>query len=40
MSTNSIDAETALHRTVLAEFRKQCNDKQPKHAVETGLISI
>lgn len=33
-------AETALHRTVLADFRKQCNDRQPKLVVETGLISI
>ena len=39
-SVKTRDAETALHRTVLAEFRKQCNDKQPKLAVETGLISL
>jgi len=33
-------AETDLHRTVLAEFRKQCNEKQPKLTVETGLMSL
>jgi hypothetical protein len=25
---------------VLADFRKQCNEKQPKLGVETGLISL
>ena len=34
------NAETKLHRTVFAEFRKQCNEKQPKLGVETGLISL
>ena len=34
------DAETATHRTALAEFRKQCNEKQPALAVETGLMSL
>jgi carbonic anhydrase len=39
-SVKTRDAETALHRTVFAEFRKQCKDNQPKLAVETGLISL
>jgi hypothetical protein len=39
-SVKTRDAETALHRTVLTEFRKQCGDKQPKLAVETGLIAL
>ena len=39
-SIKTRDAETALHRKVFAEFRKQCNDRQPKLAVETGLISL
>ncbi len=39
-SLKTRDAETTLHRTVFAEFRKQCNDKQPKLGVETGLISL
>jgi hypothetical protein len=34
------DAETALHRKVFAEFRKQCAARQPKLAVETGIISL
>ncbi len=34
------DAETKLHRDALAEFRKQCGEKQPKLAVETGLMSL
>jgi carbonic anhydrase len=34
------DAETKLHQTVLADFRKQCNERQPKLGVETGLISL
>ena len=34
------EAETATHRTALAEFRKQCNQNQPKLAVETGLIAL
>ena len=39
-SMKTHDAETKLHRTVLADFRKQCNEKQPKLGVETGLISL
>jgi len=39
-SIKTTDAETALHRKVLAEFRKQCNQKQPKLQVETGLITL
>jgi carbonic anhydrase len=39
-SVKTRDVETALHRTVFAEFRKQCAEKQPKLAVETGLISL
>jgi carbonic anhydrase len=39
-SVKTRDAETALHRTVFAEFRKQCKDKQPKLGIETGLISL
>jgi carbonic anhydrase len=34
------DAETTTHRTALAEFRKQCNEKQPSLAVETGLMGL
>ena len=34
------DAETALHRDVFAEFRKQCVERHPKLAVETGIISL
>jgi carbonic anhydrase len=33
-------AETETHRKALAEFRKQVNEKQPKLAVETGLMAI
>jgi len=36
----SRDAETALHRKVFAEFRKECGDKQPKLGIETGIISL
>lgn len=39
-SLKTRDAETALHRDVLADFRKQCNTKHPKLVVETGLISL
>lgn len=39
-SIKTRDAETSLHRTVLAEFRKECNGRHPKLAVETGLISL
>ena len=39
-SIKTPDAETKLHRTVFAEFRKQCNEKQPKLGVETSLISL
>jgi carbonic anhydrase len=34
------DAETKIHRDALAEFRKQCGEKQPKLAIETGLMSL
>lgn len=39
-SIKTPDAETKLHRTVLADFRKQCNERHPKLIVETGLISL
>jgi carbonic anhydrase len=32
--------ETETHRAALAEFRKQMNDRQPKLAVETGLMAL
>jgi carbonic anhydrase len=34
------DAETATHRTALAEFRKQMADRFPKLGVETGLMAL
>jgi hypothetical protein len=34
------DDETAVHRAALAEFRKQCKERQPKLAVDIGLISL
>lgn len=34
------EKENETHRTALAEFRKQCNEKQPKLAVETGLMAL
>jgi carbonic anhydrase len=34
------DAETKTHRDALADFRKQCNEKQPSLAVQTGLIGL
>jgi carbonic anhydrase len=34
------EVETATHRAALAEFRKQCNEKQPTLAVETGLMGL
>jgi len=34
------DIETETHRAALAEFRKQVGEKQPKLAVETGLMAI
>jgi carbonic anhydrase len=39
-SIKTRDAETKLHQTVLADFRKQVNEKHPKLGVETGLISL
>ena len=36
----SRDDETAIHRASFAEFRKQCKERHPKLAVETGLISL
>jgi carbonic anhydrase len=32
--------ETQTHRTALAEFRKQVGKRQPKLAVETGLMAL
>jgi hypothetical protein len=32
--------ETETHRTALAQFRKQVNERQPKLAVETGLMAL
>jgi carbonic anhydrase len=32
--------ETATHKAALAEFRKQVGKKQPKLAVETGLMAV
>ena len=34
------DTETETHRAVLAEFRKQVGERQPKLAIETGLMAI
>jgi carbonic anhydrase len=34
------EAETETHRKVLARFRQQAAKRQPKLAVETGLISL
>ena len=34
------EAETTTHRNALAEFRKQCNEKHPNLAVETGLMGL
>jgi hypothetical protein len=36
----SPEAETATHRAALAEFRKQVGTRQPKLAVETGLMAL
>jgi len=38
VATREIETET--HRAALAEFRKQVREKQPKLAVETGLMAI
>ena len=32
--------ETETHRAALMEFRKQVNERQPKLAVETGLMAL
>jgi hypothetical protein len=32
--------ETETHRAALAEFRKQAGERQPKLAVETGLMAV
>jgi carbonic anhydrase len=32
--------ETETHKTALMEFRKQVNERQPKLAVETGLMAL
>jgi carbonic anhydrase len=34
------DIETETHRAALAEFRKQVGQRQPKLAVETGLMAL
>lgn len=34
------DVETETHRAVLAEFRKQVAARQPKLAVQTGLMAL
>lgn len=34
------EAETATHRTVLAEFRRQVGERHPALAVETGLMAL
>jgi carbonic anhydrase len=34
------EAETKLHREVLAEFRTQIKERQPKLGVETGLMAL
>jgi carbonic anhydrase len=34
------EAETTTHRNALTEFRKQCNEKHPNLAVETGLMGL
>jgi len=33
-------AETETHRAALAEFRRQVGERQPKLAVETGLMAL
>ena len=32
--------ETETHKAALMEFRKQVNERQPKLAVETGLMAL
>jgi carbonic anhydrase len=39
-STASPQVETETHRKVLAQFRQQAAKRQPKLAVETGLMSL
>jgi carbonic anhydrase len=39
-STSTPEIETAQHRTVFAQFRQELAKRQPKLAVETGLISL
>jgi carbonic anhydrase len=34
------DVETETHKAALMEFRKQVNERQPKLAVETGLMAL
>ena len=34
------DKETETHRTAMAEFRKQCNEKHPNLKIETGLMAL
>ncbi len=33
-------AETATHKAALLEFKKQVGEKQPKLAVELGLMAL
>ena len=39
-SISTPEKENELHRTALAEFRKQVKEHQPKLAVETGLMAL
>ena len=39
-SISTLEKENELHRTALAEFRKQVGQHQPKLAVETGLMAL
>jgi hypothetical protein len=36
----NVAAETKTHQAALMEFRKQMGEKQPKLAVETGLMAL
>ena len=39
-STSTPEIETAQHRKVFAQFRKEATRRQPKLAVETGLMAL
>ena len=39
-SISTPEKENELHRTALAEFRKQVRQRQPKLVVETGLMAL